>query len=172
MKTIARGRDPATRKAGKLRGLRRCLQGACLATGLALLCSCGALRPPPPVFEAQDYTPIDYQELLHPGRAGLHDGQRVRVKAFFWQLLDYDPAMVRNYLGLARHPLSWSKLRWFAVYGSETLQGYYDLAAVDESRLKLLQPKRLEAILLYGQLSSLGPGFYLHVHHLEKAVED
>jgi hypothetical protein len=52
------------------------------------------------------------------------------------------------------------------------LQGYYDLAAVDAARLELYQPKRLEPILLYGQLASLGPGFYLHVHRLEKVGED
>ena len=172
MKTLFRGHVPTTRKARKFRGARQYLLGAFLAAVLALLWSCGELRPPPAPFEAQAYTPIDYQALLNPRRAGLHDGQMVRVQGYFWQLLDYDPDMVKNYLSLARHPLGWWKLRWFAVYQSEDMQGYYDLAAVDASRLELYQPKRLEPILLYGQLASLGPGFYLHVHRLEKIGED
>jgi hypothetical protein len=151
-----------------LRRTRRHFLGAGLAAFLAFLCACGELRPHPGGFEPQAYTPLEYQELVNPRQVG----QMVRVKAYFWQQLDYDPAPVRNYLSLARHPLGWSKLRWFALYGSEDLKGYYDLAAMDASRLKLFQPKRLEPILVYGQLSSLGQGCYLHVHHLERAPEE
>ena len=172
MQTAALVCCPTTRKAGRFRRARRRLLGLCLAAALAGLCSCGELRPAPGSFDPQAYTPIDYQDLLQPGRAGLPAGRLVRVKAYFWQFLDYDPAMVRNYLSLARRPLAWPRLRWLAVYGSEDLRGYYDLAALDESRLHLFKLKRLDPILIYGELSSLGPGFYLHAHHLEKMAED
>jgi hypothetical protein len=172
MKTAALGHRPATNKAGKFHRRRLRLPGACLAAALALLCSCGEIRPLPPAIEAQAYTPMDYQELLNSGQAGLQVGQMVRVKAYFWQFLEYDPAMVRNYLSLARHPLIWPRLRWFAVYGSEEMKGYYDLAALDASRLDMYKLKRLEPIMLYGELSSLGTGFYLHVHHIEEIRED
>ena len=68
--------------------------------GVILLCSllgfsaCGELRPHPAAFDPQAYTPIAYRDLLAPGPAGLQAGQQVRVQAYFWQYLDYDPAMV------------------------------------------------------------------------------
>jgi hypothetical protein len=169
MTTMIRGCGPTPRPSGKDQGARRYCLVAVLAALLALLCSCGTLRPTPAAFEPQSYTPIDYQDLLQPRRANLHDGQLVRVQGYFWQTLDYDPDMVRNYLNLARHPLGWWNLRWFAVYQNEEMQGYYDLAAMDAARFELAKPKRLEPILIYGQLASLGPGLYLHVHRLEKA---
>jgi hypothetical protein len=168
MTIMLRGCAPFNRPSGIGRGVRRYYLGAVLAALLALLSSCGELRPPAAAFEPQSYTPIAYQDLLQPRRANLHDGQLVRVQGYFWQTLDYDPDMVRNYLNLARHPLSWWKLRWFAVYQNEDMQGYYDLAAMDAARLELFKAKRLEPILIYGQLASLGPGLYLHVHRLEK----
>jgi hypothetical protein len=168
MTTMIRGCGPAARPTGKGRGARWYCLGAVLAALLALLASCGALRPTPEAFEPQSYTPIDYQDLLQPRRANLHDGQLVRVQGYFWQPLDYDPDPVRNYLNLARHPLGWWKMRWFAVYQNEDMQGYYDLAAMDAARLELFKAKRLEPVLIYGQLASLGPGLYLHVHRLEK----
>jgi hypothetical protein len=172
MKFTAAGNCPSPGKPGKFRRGRRHLLGACLAVSLALLCSCGELRPLPAAIEPQGYTAIDYQGMLYPRQAGLQAGQMVRVKAYFWQFLDYDPAMVRIYLSVVRHPLGWPRLRWFAVYGSEEMKGYYDLAALDASRLHLYKLSRLDPIMIYGQLSSLGPGFYLHVHHVEKMVED
>ena len=172
METTAAAQGPILGNNRKnLRG-RRYLAGWALAAALVLLCACGELRPPPAAFDPQGYAPMDFQDLLQPGRTGWHDGQLVRVKAYFWQFLDYDPAMVRNYLTMARHPLGWTQLNWFAVYGSEEMKGYYDLAALDTSRLHLYRPKRLEPLLLYGQISSLGQGLYLHVHHLEKVAED
>jgi hypothetical protein len=156
----------------KIHRARLYLLGAGLAACLALLSSCGELRPLPAATEPQAYAPIDYQDLLNPRQAGLQAGQLVRVQAYFWQFLDYDPAMVRNYLGLVRHPLGWHRLQWFALYGSEEMKGYYDLAALDQSRLPLYQMHRLEPIMIYGQLSSLGPGYYLQVHHLERIVKD
>ena len=70
--------------------------GLCLAGCLMLAGACGELRPVPEGFEAPAYKPIDYQDLLDPAKAGLKDGDLVRVKAYFWQYLNYDPAMVRN----------------------------------------------------------------------------
>ena len=172
MKTGVCHHRATARKAGRYRRALPYLLGACLAAGLALLCACGELRPLPPAIEPQGYTAIEYQELLNPRQAGLQAGQMVRVKAYFWQFLEYDPAMVRNYLSLARHPLGWPRLRWFAVYGSEEMKGYYDLAALDASRLDMYKLKRLEPIMLYGEISSLGTGLYLHVHHIEEIRED
>jgi hypothetical protein len=146
--------------------------------GVILLCSllglgaCGELRPPPAAFDPQAYTPIEYQELLKPRPAGLHAGQQVRVKAYFWQYVDYDPAMVRNYLTLPKYPIRWYRLRWFATYGTPDLTGYYDLAAISPELAENYQLQRLDPVLLYGELSSLGPGLYLQVFHIEKIVED
>jgi len=143
-----------------------------------LLCSllglgaCGKLRPQPATFDPQVYTPIEYQDLLAPRQAGLHDGQKVRVKAYFWQYLNYDPAMVRNYLTLLKYPIRWYRLQWFATYGTADLTGYYDLAAVTPEQAEQYQLKRLDPVLLYGELSSLGPGLFLQVFHIEKIVED
>jgi hypothetical protein len=161
-----RGRDR-----GEIRLLFRVLRGL-LATGLLLAGACGELRPVPEPIEAQAYKPIEYQDLLHPAQAGLQEGELVRVKAYFWQYLLYDPAMARNYLTLPRYPIRWYKLRWFAVYGSEQMTGYYDLAAINpELAEKYKNIKRLDHILIYGELSPLRPGVYLQVHHLEKIEE-
>jgi len=143
-----------------------------LAAGLFLGGGCGQLRPFPATLEPQDYAPIAYQDLLAPGPAGLQAGQKVKVPAYFWQFLTYDPAMVRNYLTLPRYPLRWYKLQWFATYGSQEMKGYYDLAALNEAQLHLYKLNRLDHIMLYGELSSLTPGLYLQVHHIEKIEEE
>lgn len=145
---------------------------ALLAVGLLLFSACGEVRPLPATIDPGAYTPISYQQLLAPGQAGLTAGQRVRVPAYFWEFLTYDPAMVKNYLTLARHPLSWSRLSWFAIYDSREFKGYFDLAALDADRLHLYPLKRFDSIVLYGELAALGGGLYLHVHHLEKMEED
>jgi hypothetical protein len=143
-----------------------------LAGGLLLASACGELRPLPAPIEMEAYKPIEYQDLLHPAQAGLQEGELVRVKAYFWQYLLYDPAMVRNYLTLPRYPIRWYKLRWFAVYGSDQMTGYYDLAAISpELAEKFKNIKRLDHILIYGELSPLRPGVYLQVHYLEKIEE-
>lgn len=145
---------------------------ALFSVGLLLVGGCGQLRPLPATFEPQDYAPITYQELLTGGQAGLQAGQKIKVPAYFWQFLTYDPAMVRNYLTLPRYPLRWYKLQWFATYGSPEMKGYYDLAAMDEAQLRLFKLKRLDHMMIYGELSSLTPGLYLRVHHIEKIEED
>ena len=146
--------------------------------GLILLCSllgfsaCGELRPHPAAFDPQAYTPIAYRDLLAPGPAGLKSGQQVRVQAYFWQYLDYDPAIVRNYLTLLRYPIRWYQLQWFATYDSANLTGYYDLAAVTPEQADRYKLKRLDPVMLYGELASLGPGLYLQVFHIEPIAAD
>jgi hypothetical protein len=135
-------------------------------------CACGELRPHPAAFDPQAYTPIAYHDLLAPGPAGLKSGQQVRVQAYFWQYLDYDPAMVRNYLTLLRYPISWYQLQWFATYGTADLTGYFDLAAMTREQADQYKLKRLDRIMLYGELARLGPGFYLQVFHIEPIAED
>jgi hypothetical protein len=146
--------------------------------GVVFLCSllglsaCGELRPHPAAFDPQAYTPIDYRDLLAPGPAGLQAGQQVRVRAYFWQYLQYDPAMVRNYLTLLRYPIRWYQLKWFATYGTADLTGYYDLVAVTPEQADRYKLKRLDPVMLYGELARLGPGLYLQVFHIEPIVED
>jgi hypothetical protein len=143
------------------------LAGCLLAAG-----ACGELRPVPAPIEPQAYKPIAYPDLLDPDKAGLQAGDLIRVKAYFWQYLDYDPAMVRNYLTLPRYPLRWPRLRWFATYGSEKMAGYYELAALSPEQEEQYTPKRLDPILIYGELSPLKPGVFLRVHRIEKIEED
>lgn len=146
--------------------------GLLLAACLVWVSACGELRPVPEGFDAPAYKPIDYQDLLDPAKAGLKDGELVRVKAYFWQLLTYDPAMVRNYLTLPRYPIRWYRLRWFAIYGSEQMTGYYDLAAMSPEQAEEYKTiKRLDHVLIYGELSPLRPGVFLRVHHIEKVEE-
>lgn len=146
--------------------------GLCLAGCLMLASACGELRPLPEGIDAPAYKPIDYQDLLDAAKAGLKDGELVRVKAFFWQYLTYDPAMVRNYLTLPRYPIRWYRLQWFAIYGSEQMTGYYDLAAMSpEQTEEYKKIKRMDPILIYGELSPLRPGVFLRVHHIEKIEE-
>jgi hypothetical protein len=146
--------------------------------GVILLCSllgfsaCGELRPHPAAFDPQAYKPIAYRDLLAPGPAGLQAGQPVRVQAYFWQYLDYDPAMVRNYLTLLKYPVRWYQLKWFATYDTADLTGYYDLAAVTPEQADQYKLKRLDPVMLYGELARLGPGLYLQVFHIEKITEE
>ena len=146
--------------------------GVMLLCGLFGLSACGELRPHPAAFDPQAYTPIAYRDLLAPGPAGLQAGQKVRVRAYFWQYLDYDPAMVRNYLTLFRYPIRWYRLKWFCIYDTADLTGYFDLAAVTPEQADKYKLKRLDQVMLYGELARLGPGFYLQVFHIEPIVED
>jgi hypothetical protein len=143
-----------------------------LLCGLLGWFACGELRPHPAAFDPQAYTPITYKDLLAPGPAGLQAGQQVRVRAYFWQYLNYDPDMVPNYLTLLRYPVRWYQLQWFATYGTPDLTGYYDLAAVTPEQADTYKLKRLDPIMLYGELSRLGPGLYLQVFHIEPIAED
>ena len=146
--------------------------GAILLCGLLGFPACGELRPHPAAFDPQAYTPIAYRDLLAPGPAGLQAGQQVRVQAYFWQYLEYDPAMVWNYLTLFRYPIRWYQLKWFAIYDTADLTGYYDLAAITPEQADRYKFKRLDPVMLYGELARLGQGLYLQVFHIEKIAED
>jgi hypothetical protein len=143
-----------------------------LLLGLILSAACAEIRPVPATLDPQAYTPITYEQLRDPARANLQAHQKVKVDAYFWEFLTYDPAMVRHWLALARHPRSWSKLQWFALYGEEDMKGYYDRAALDAAQRPRYPLNRLDHITVYGELDSLGYGYYLHVHHIERIVED
>jgi hypothetical protein len=150
----------------------------CRWLGVILLCSllgfpaCGELRPPPAAFDPQAYTPIEYRDLLTPDLTALQAGQQVRVKAYFWQYLDYDPAIVRNYLTLLKYPVRWYRLKWFATYDTSDLTGYFDLAAITPELAEKYKLKRLDPVMLYGELARLGPGLFLQVFHIEPIAED
>jgi hypothetical protein len=167
LRPLLPGAAGSSRRPGYSRRLAAILLGSLVA-----LCACGELRPRPAAFDPQVYTPIQYQDLLAPRQAGLHAGQKIRVKAYFWQYLDYDPAMIRNYLTLPKYPLRWYRLRWFATYGTAELTGYYDLAALSPEQADEYQLQRLDPVWLYGELSSLGPGLYLQVFYIEKTKEN
>jgi len=149
------------------RGLAAVLAGLVLAVA-----ACGTLPPLPAHFQAESYTPITYQELMASRAATLQAGQKVKVPAYFWQSLDYDPAMLRNYMDMLRYPLKWYKLEWFATYGNSDMQDYYDRVALDSSTVRTFKPRRLDHIMIYGELASLGPGLYLRVHRIERIEED
>ncbi|MGB7912352.1 MAG: hypothetical protein WCF59_09025 [Desulfobaccales bacterium] len=169
MRKAAAARPGAAGDAGR----RMRYLGIWLALAVFLAASaCGELRPLPPNFDAQAYRAIDYQDLLHPDRAGLKAGDLVCVRAYFWQYLTYDPAVLRNYLTLFRYPVSWYRLKWFATYASDKMEGYYDLAALSPEQEKQYKVKRLDHILIYGELSPLKPGLFLRVHHIVKIAED
>jgi hypothetical protein len=146
--------------------------GALLAGLVWLLAACGQLPPLPAQVELESYAPITYQELLAPDAAKLQAGQKIKVPAYYWQFLTYDPKIVRDYLDMIRHPLSWYRLQWFATYATPDMRGYFDLAALDPSQKKTYQLHRLDHIMIYGELASMGPGLYLRVHHIDKIEED
>jgi len=168
-RTARGGEDHLAR--GRHRPIRNVLAG--LLTALLLAASCGEVRPLPPRVDLEAYEPINYQDLLRPAATGLQPGRTIKVPAYFWEFLSYDPVMVRNYLNMLGHPLSWPKLQWFATYGAADMKGYFDLAAMDPTQKKAYPKlKRLDHIMIYGELAPLGPGLYLRVHHIDKIGED
>jgi hypothetical protein len=52
------------------------------------------------------------------------------------------------------------------------MTGYYDLAAVTPEQAEQYKLKRLDPVMLYGELARLGPGLYLQVFHIEPIAED
>jgi hypothetical protein len=162
------GKDAAAGSRGKTKGGL----AAALAGFVFWVAACGQLPPLPAQVDLAGYTPITYHDLLAPGQAKLKAGQKIKVPAYFWEFLTYDPDMVRTYLNMARHPLSWYKLEWFATYGTPNMQGYFDLAALDSSQKNSYRLHRLDHVMLYGELAPLGPGLYLRVHHIEKIEEN
>ncbi len=140
---------------------------------LLWLASCGQIRPVPEGLDTGAYTPITYQDLLARGQIGLASGQKIKLPAYFWQFVTYDPAMVPNYLNLLRYPLTWPDLQWFAIYGTPDMQGYYDRVVMDDDQRRSYRLQRLDRIMIYGELANLGPGLlYLQVHHIDKLEEN
>lgn len=136
--------------------------------GMLWEAACGQVRPVPSAWVPDDYTPIEYSQL-QTGDRTLTAGQRVRCRAYFWQFLVYDPAPGYYYFDQLRYPLSWGSLEWFALYGSPDMRGYYDRAAMDHLQRINYQLKRLDPIILYGELVPLGGRqVYLRVHHIQK----
>jgi hypothetical protein len=146
-------------------GILACL----LALLMGLAGGCGHIRPAPEGFNPEEYSPVAMHQLQAPRKAGLAPGQKVRVEGYFWQYLDYDPAMLANYATMVRRPLAWSRLRWAALYQESQMQGYYDRLALTRQQQRDWPLKRLEQVRIYGQLAPLGFGvLYLQVHHLER----
>lgn len=142
---------------------------------MGLTWGCGHIRPVPAGFEPEAYTPVTISQLQSPRKAGLVAGQKVRVEGYFWQYLDYDPAILANYVTMASHPVAWSRLQWAALYQQPQMRGYYDRLALTWRQQRDWPFKRLEHVRFYGQLARLGFGvLYLQAHHLERleAEED
>ena len=137
-----------------------------------LLCGCGRYRPAPKVFDPGAYRLVSVADLQAPGKAGLTAGGLVKAPAYFWEFVIYDPAMVRNYLTMLRHPVTWPKLEWFAVYGTPQMETYFDRIAMDKDQRRSSGVQRLDPVMLYGELAPLGGGLlYLRLHRLEKLEE-
>jgi len=140
---------------------------------LVLLHACAHLPPLPADFDPNAYHLITFQALRHPEAAALQPGKKIKVPAYFWQFLTYDPAILCNYPNYLRHPLSWPSLEWAALYGSPDLRDYYDLLIMTPAQKERYSPKRLDHIMVFGELAPLSPGrLYLRLHHLEKMPED
>jgi hypothetical protein len=143
---------------------------ACLALA-GLTAACRTPLSAPSDFNPEAYRPVPFEDLLTPGR--LAPGDKVAAPAYFWQELNYDPAMVRQYVQMAGHPRPWRALKWYAVYGSPQMHGYYDRVVMAPEQFDPKAVKRLDQVRLYGEMGLLGGSqLYLRVHRLEKIVED
>jgi len=142
-----------------------------LITLLALAGACSTPPAVPPAFEAEAYRPISFDDLVTS--TGITPGDKVVVPAYFWEQLNYDPLMVRQYASLAGHPRPWRQVRWYAFYGSPQMHGYCDRVVMNPDQIKSPGYKRLDHLRLYGEVASLGGrAVYLRVQHLEKIEED
>jgi hypothetical protein len=149
----------------------RGMGGAALLLAV-LLCGCGRYRPAPGVLDPAAYRPVSITDLKTPGQAGLAAGDLVKAPVYFWEFVMYDPAMVRNYLTMLRHPFSWPQLEWFAVYGTPQMRAYFDRIAMDRDQRRSADVKRLDHVMLYGELAPMGGSLlYLRLHRLEKLEE-
>jgi hypothetical protein len=147
------------------------LAAALLLAGL--LASCGRYRPAPVAVDPEAYRAVSVADLKAPRAAGLAAGDKIKVEGYFWEYLRYDPAMLRNYLTMLRHPVSWSRLEWFAVYGTPQMREHFDRMAMDPDQRRSCQLKRLDPLLIYGELASMGGGLlYFRVHRIQKLEEE
>lgn len=132
------------------------------------LAACGRVANPPAAFDPATYTPIDTSLLLTGAPAGLQPGQRVSFRCYFWEFLSYDPGIRYYYFNLLRYPQQWGALEWFAVYRDATMTGYFDRLAMSYAQRLTFRPKRLDPLIIYGELLPFGGrDLYLLVHHLE-----
>ncbi len=130
---------------------------------------CGRIDRVPAVLEAAGYEEVTLSQIRDPREARRLEGRRVKFPAYFWQDLHYDPAMLRNYAMLAGHPLAWWALKWAALYETPQMQGYYDRLAMDREQRERLKLKRLDRLMIYGEVTSMGPGLtYLRLHRVEE----
>ncbi|AEB09450.1 hypothetical protein [Desulfobacca acetoxidans] len=141
---------------------------ACSLGALLLIAACGQVRTVPADFNPNAYTPVDFAQLLEPGKSRLSAGQLICCQALFWEFLTYDPAPVYYYLNQLRYPFSWGALEWFSLYQSSDLQGYFPRAAMTYAQRLDYAPKRFDPIIIYGELVPLGGRqLYPQVHHLK-----
>jgi hypothetical protein len=139
--------------------------------GILLLTACGSMKPIPAEFNPTAYTPISFDQLGHD--ASMHTGDLVRVEAFFWQFLTYDPAPKYYYFNQMHYPRHWGDLEWFALYEKADMKGYYDRGAMSHMQRLQFDPKRLDHLIVYGEMVHLGGSkLYLLVHHLERVKLD
>ena len=143
-----------------------------LMFGILSLTACGSMKPVPAQFNPADYTPVDF-ELLQRDSSSLNTGQLVRCQAFFWQFLTHDPAPQYYYFNQLRYPLSWGNLEWFALYKDADMTGYFDRGVMSHAQRLEFNPKRLDPLIIYGELVPMGGSkLYLLVHHLERVTID
>ncbi len=144
-----------------------------LSAWLALLNACAHLPNLTEGFDPGAYQPITFQDLKQPEQAGLKSGEKIKVAAFFWQFVTYDPAILSNYPNFLRYPFTWYRLEWAALYGSADMKDYYDRVVMEAEQRERYPLKRLDHIMVYGELASLAPGkLYLRLHHLDRIEDD
>jgi len=142
-----------------------------LLFGMLLLSACGSIKPVPAEFNPADYTPIAFEQL--PLDTNLHAGDLVRVEAYFWQFLTYDPAPEYYYFAQLKYPRRWGDLEWFALYQEADMKGYYDRGAMSYRQRLQFNPKRLDHLIIFGEMVPMGGSkLYLLVHCLERLQID
>ena len=142
-----------------------------LLFGILPLTACGSMKPVPAEFTPTAYTPINFDQLLHD--SSLQAGELVRVEAFFWQFLTYDPAPEYYYFNQLHYPRHWGDLEWFALYEKADMKGYYDRGAMSHMQRLQFDPKRLDHLIIYGEMVPMGGSkLYLLVHRLEHVKID
>jgi len=133
-----------------------------LVSGLLVLVllggGCGRYQPVPAVVDPHAYRQVSVKALKAPGPAGLAAGD-----------MNYDPAMLRNYLTGLRNPIAWSRLEWAAVYGRPQMRDYYDRVVLDREQRRDYKLKRMDHLLIYGELAPMAGGLlYLRVHRVAR----
>jgi len=144
-----------------------------LVSGLLVLVllggGCGRYQPVPAVVDPHAYRQVSVKALKAPGPAGLAAGDKIKLEAYFWEFVNYDPAMLRNYLTGLRNPIAWSRLEWAAVYGRPQMRDYYDRVVLDREQRRDYRLKRMDHLLIYGELAPMAGGLlYLRVHRVAR----